>query len=112
MEHLAQDRMESFFLAETLKYLYLLFTPDHWISSGEWVFNTEAHPLLPLAQLRLLGLAQPPSVQRSADSQADRAGAATAPEATLHPAWRGGDGHTGSPTVPQSYVKRPCVRRS
>jgi len=63
------DRMESFFLAETLKYLYLLFDPDHWmnqktydaeilnvegvgqcqLSSTGWVFNTEAHPLDPSA---------------------------------------------------------------
>lgn len=39
------DRMESFFLAETAKYLYLLFNPDHSISLDKYVFNTEAHPL-------------------------------------------------------------------
>jgi len=38
------DRMESFFLAETLKYLYLLFSPTHVIPLDEFVFNTEAHP--------------------------------------------------------------------
>jgi mannosyl-oligosaccharide alpha-1,2-mannosidase len=37
--------MQSFFLAETLKYLYLLFSPPSLISFDEWVFNTEAHPL-------------------------------------------------------------------
>jgi len=37
--------MQSFFLAETLKYLYLLFSPTSVISLDEWVFNTEAHPL-------------------------------------------------------------------
>jgi len=37
--------MQSFFLAETLKYLYLLFSPPSFISFDEWVFNTEAHPL-------------------------------------------------------------------
>ncbi|CAG0915612.1 unnamed protein product [Notodromas monacha] len=31
LTHQLEDRMESFFLAETVKYLYLLFTPDHWI---------------------------------------------------------------------------------
>jgi mannosidase alpha-like ER degradation enhancer 2 len=36
--------MHSFFLAETLKYLYLLADPDA-IDFGEVVFNTEAHPL-------------------------------------------------------------------
>ena len=39
------DRMESFFLAETLKYLYLLFDPDTPIDLlNKHVFNTEAHP--------------------------------------------------------------------
>lgn len=56
--------MESFFLAETTKYLYLLFDPENFIhnngscgeviqmsagncviGSGGYVFNTEAHPI-------------------------------------------------------------------
>ena len=36
---------QSFFMAETLKYLYLLFSDDSLLSLDEWVFNTEAHPL-------------------------------------------------------------------
>jgi hypothetical protein len=41
-----RDKMESFFLAETLKYLYLLQDPDTEIDLlGKHVFNTEAHPL-------------------------------------------------------------------
>ncbi|KAI0918074.1 hypothetical protein AcV5_002851 [Taiwanofungus camphoratus] len=40
-----RDEMPSFFLAETLKYLYLLFTDDELIPLDQWVFNTEAHPL-------------------------------------------------------------------
>ena len=39
------ERMQSFFLAETLKYLYLLFSEDDLISLDKYVFNTEAHPL-------------------------------------------------------------------
>ncbi|KAJ9537567.1 hypothetical protein OSB04_030300 [Centaurea solstitialis] len=39
------NMMQSFFLAETLKYFYLLFSPPSVISLDEWVFNTEAHPL-------------------------------------------------------------------
>ena len=39
------DKMESFFLAETLKYLFLLFSDDTVLPMDEWVFNTEAHPL-------------------------------------------------------------------
>jgi len=40
-----KDMMESFFLGETLKYLYLLFADKHEINLKKWVFNTEAHPL-------------------------------------------------------------------
>lgn len=39
------NRQQSFFLAETLKYLYLLFSEDNVLSLEDWVFNTEAHPL-------------------------------------------------------------------
>ena len=38
------DVQQSFFLAETLKYLYLLFSDDNFMSLDEWVLNTEAHP--------------------------------------------------------------------
>ena len=40
-----KDMMESFFLGETLKYLYLLFADEHEFNLNQWVFNTEAHPL-------------------------------------------------------------------
>ncbi|XP_058492034.1 mannosidase, alpha, class 1B, member 1b isoform X2 [Solea solea] len=41
-----RDKMESFFLGETLKYLYLLFSHDpDLVSLDQYVFNTEAHPL-------------------------------------------------------------------
>ncbi|XP_078485823.1 mannosyl-oligosaccharide 1,2-alpha-mannosidase IA [Ciona intestinalis] len=39
------DVQQSFFLAETLKYLYLLFSDDDLLNLNEWVFNSEAHPL-------------------------------------------------------------------
>ncbi|KAG0220957.1 mannosyl-oligosaccharide alpha-1,2-mannosidase, partial [Mortierella sp. GBA43] len=39
------DKMETFFLAETLKYLYLLFGPNDIFPLDKYVFNTEAHPL-------------------------------------------------------------------
>ncbi|XP_041366151.1 ER degradation-enhancing alpha-mannosidase-like protein 2 [Gigantopelta aegis] len=63
-DHRLEDRMESFFLAETAKYLYLLFDKDNFlhnaggrgtiintpsgeciIDTGGYIFNTEAHPL-------------------------------------------------------------------
>uniref|UniRef100_A0A183CEC7 alpha-1,2-Mannosidase n=1 Tax=Globodera pallida TaxID=36090 RepID=A0A183CEC7_GLOPA len=41
-----RDLMESFFLAESLKYLYLLLADDQqMLPLDQWVFNTEAHPL-------------------------------------------------------------------
>ncbi|XP_047128989.1 ER degradation-enhancing alpha-mannosidase-like protein 2 isoform X2 [Hydra vulgaris] len=62
--HELEDRMESFFLAETTKYLYLLFDEDNFIhkysdehfkaesihndcflGSSGYIFNTEAHPI-------------------------------------------------------------------
>jgi ER degradation enhancer, mannosidase alpha-like 2 len=40
-----RDSMESYFLAETLKYLYLLFAPTETLDLNKVVFNTEAHPM-------------------------------------------------------------------
>ncbi|WAR03730.1 EDEM2-like protein [Mya arenaria] len=63
-DHTLENRMESFFLAETVKYLYLLFDEDNFIhnsgdhgtiiqtpngqcvvDTGSYIFNTEAHPI-------------------------------------------------------------------
>jgi mannosidase alpha-like ER degradation enhancer 2 len=38
-----EDRMDSFFLAETCKYLYLLFDEDNFVNDGNYIFNTEGH---------------------------------------------------------------------
>lgn len=67
-DHKLDNRMESFFLAETVKYLYLLFHPNNFIhnngstfdsvmtphgecilGAGGYIFNTEAHPIDPAA---------------------------------------------------------------
>lgn len=40
-----RDKMETFFLGETLKYLYLLFGENDTIPLDEFIFNSEAHPL-------------------------------------------------------------------
>ncbi|XP_023377991.1 ER degradation-enhancing alpha-mannosidase-like protein 2 isoform X3 [Pteropus medius] len=67
-DHKLDNRMESFFLAETVKYLYLLFDPNNFIhnngstfdavitpygecilGAGGYIFNTEAHPIDPAA---------------------------------------------------------------
>ena len=52
------DVQQSFFLAETLKYLYLLYSDPALLSLQLWVFNTEAHPL-PVRGLNTLYRAQP-----------------------------------------------------
>ncbi len=65
-DHTLEDRMESFFLAETTKYLYLLFDEHNFlhadgstaqllrtehgqcvVEAGGYIFNTEAHPIDP-----------------------------------------------------------------
>lgn len=67
-DHRKDNRMESFFLSETTKYLYLLFDANNFlnnngatativntpngeclIDSGGYIFNTEAHPVDPSA---------------------------------------------------------------
>lgn len=40
----ASDSMESFWMGETLKYFYLIFSEERLVDLDEWVFNTEAHP--------------------------------------------------------------------
>ncbi|KAI0426053.1 glycoside hydrolase [Xylaria sp. FL1042] len=44
-ETVKADSMESFWLAETLRYLYLIFSSPDLINLDEFVLNTEAHPL-------------------------------------------------------------------
>lgn len=48
------NRMESFFLGETAKYLHLLFDPEHPLNSLDepFVYSTEGHPLIIPKHLR------------------------------------------------------------
>ncbi|EFQ97422.1 mannosyl-oligosaccharide 1,2-alpha-mannosidase IC [Nannizzia gypsea CBS 118893] len=43
-EPVFQDEMESFWIGETLKYFYLLFSDPDVVSLDDYVLNTEAHP--------------------------------------------------------------------
>ncbi|KAG8998702.1 hypothetical protein FRB95_012176 [Tulasnella sp. JGI-2019a] len=45
------NSMPSWYLAETLKYMYLIASPKDLVPLDRWVFNTEAHPL-PIPQWR------------------------------------------------------------
>jgi len=77
LTHSLEDRMESFFLAETTKYLYLMFDPENFIhnrgnvaevistpngkctiDAGGYIFNTEAHPIDPAALQCCSGLSE------------------------------------------------------
>lgn len=40
-----EDKMETFLMSETLKYLFLLFSDSNLVPLDKYVFNTEAHPL-------------------------------------------------------------------
>ena len=63
------DRMESFFLAETIKYLFLLFNPDTDMDIiNKHVFNTEAHALTLLSEVEEVG--KPPYATRIDSSDA------------------------------------------
>ena len=63
--------MESFFLSETLKYLYLLYDSQSFIQLDTFVFNTEAHPL-PL--MRENELRQNPTLVTRIDDRPNEAG--------------------------------------
>ncbi|GHJ87270.1 hypothetical protein NliqN6_3672 [Naganishia liquefaciens] len=56
---LQEDKMETFWLAETLKYLYLLFDDGESISLDKHVFNTEAHILPVFAPGKLASFGRP-----------------------------------------------------
>lgn len=90
-DHSLADRMESFFLAETTKYLYLLFDTGNFLhnrgntaqvvavegqgtcilDAGGWVYNTEAHPIDPAALACCSGLSEAEVKEELASSMVD-----------------------------------------
>jgi hypothetical protein len=66
-----RDRMESFFLGETAKYLYLLFEEDHPLNhmDAPVVFTTEGHPLIVPSKLRRTATTELPKATRTRKSQ-------------------------------------------
>jgi Glycosyl hydrolase family 47 len=107
------DKQESFWLAETLKYLYLLFSPpDAFPLTGDdgWVLNTEAHPLRKLPPTAIAALTTnfeapevvvKPAVAAASATvpQAVAAAAATVPQAVPQAAGLG--------TGPKQVVQQP-----
>ncbi|CBY23119.1 unnamed protein product [Oikopleura dioica] len=60
LDRTLEDRMESFFLAETVKYLYLLFDDENPLHSSEkWIFSTEGH-LLPVLKSNEVSICSSP----------------------------------------------------
>ncbi|GBF88105.1 endoplasmic reticulum mannosyl-oligosaccharide 1,2-alpha-mannosidase [Raphidocelis subcapitata] len=93
------NKMESFWLAETLKYLYLLFEDDPSVLSfDEWVFNTEAHPLpvwgsrADAAALAALAARRAEAARLAALAEEERALAGAVAEAVARGAARGAQG--------------------
>ncbi|GAB4814643.1 hypothetical protein N2152v2_001689 [Parachlorella kessleri] len=60
------DTQQSFFLAETLKYLYLIYSPDEALDWDDWVLNTEAHPL------RIVGSESRPKKQQQQQGSSEQ----------------------------------------
>jgi len=99
------DAMPSFFTAETMKYLYLLFSDDSLLPLTDWVFTTEAHPVRVVRGGSRCGRAgrpdnssdateSPPTMQPVCECSVDTKGPmARKPRqcASWHECWKGGE---------------------
>ncbi len=94
-----EDIMPSYFTAETLKYLYLLFSPEHALLQEGWLFNTEAH----LFQLPVF-LGNFHSKFENEDSAAAAAAASVAPSIE-DPWFSTGAPAAGSCNLPPFWLK-------
>ena len=67
-----EDRMDSFVITETIKYLYLLFTKEDesFLDISQFVFTTEAH-LLPLSLARLSNTTSVPIMDQFWEEEED-----------------------------------------
>ncbi|KZF24485.1 glycoside hydrolase family 47 protein [Xylona heveae TC161] len=81
-----QDRMESFFLGETTKYLFLLFDPTHPLNKidAPFVFSTEGHPLILPRQTRNLREKGTVTKRRHDDSLPEETNEAVCPVPSSH----------------------------
>ncbi|KAK6438069.1 hypothetical protein LTR95_005731 [Oleoguttula sp. CCFEE 5521] len=93
-----RDRMESFFLGETAKYLYLLFDEGHPLNhlDAPIVFTTEGHPLVIPSRSRALKRESRPSKTTQPMAEGPMLPAATCP---VH--------QKSSPLTGSSIVNRP-----
>lgn len=85
-----RDNMESFWLAETLKYFYLLFSPADLLPLKDIVINTEAHilPRFKLTRGLKTGWERKPRDEHGRIIQNEK----SRPEMVEEIAWRGKEG--------------------
>jgi hypothetical protein len=95
-----RDRMESFFLGETAKYLYLLFEDNHPLNlmDAPVVFTTEGHPMIVPSRLRRTGAFKSPRATRTRRSEEQQPAVSEA----KCPAFK-----SSRPLVGSSIVDRP-----
>jgi mannosyl-oligosaccharide alpha-1,2-mannosidase len=104
------DRQESFWLAESLKYFYLLFAPADALplsGPGAWVLNTEAHPLKPLSRESVSDLTNEMSVAGAAGVRARLAGKPPAAAAAGDGAAAAVASQDAAPLHPGAVLARP-----
>ena len=102
-----EDTMPSFFLAETTKYLFLLFQEDNFIHKDPWVFSTEAHPFkipprVPREPLDASDQEEEEGVEVGADGEARSTGTDWLADA---------DGEVGGPTLHANSNKPTLEQR-
>uniref|UniRef100_A0A7S4FFU4 alpha-1,2-Mannosidase n=1 Tax=Eutreptiella gymnastica TaxID=73025 RepID=A0A7S4FFU4_9EUGL len=109
-----EDKMETFFLSETLKYLYLMFVPEEPLNiSSRYIFNTEAHPLpITLDNHRMHNKCTDPRlVQACADWNKRMDAMGAGPEGTIKPRRRRSKRAADGSTRPRYTLDEVCVRQ-
>ena len=75
--------MPSYFLSETLKYLYLLFDENNFVHNRSYIFSTEAH-LFDLLQLYTFRVRHDEGKEVKAEEEEERSGALTLPDENVY----------------------------
>ncbi|XP_021692017.1 alpha-mannosidase I MNS4 isoform X2 [Hevea brasiliensis] len=111
--HKKEDHMESFFLAETVKYLWLLFDlasgPDNLVENGpyKYIFTTEGHLLPATPQISIVGehCSYFGAYCKSSDIEREslKSDISMNPQETNSSTFYGGQVHTGYPLGSTSF---------
>ncbi|CAF1177460.1 unnamed protein product [Adineta steineri] len=72
-----EDRMESFFLSETCKYLFLLFDEENYLNqhgANHYIFTTEAHiiPLMAKLRKKIINFDEMTSISENQENEGDK----------------------------------------